>query len=196
MTDGSNPAVDARVDDRLMLQVKRGSLDAFCELYDRHWPQARDLAAEIDDPDVADAIVRDAFASIWDRREGYRVEGGIVAAWIQAAVQSRIIQFQGGAIRSDLLEAPAPAPDGTTAGEDGGSRMVLRAEARRTEARRIGALLDGLPHVQRQVVALAFYGGMSHAEIADHLGLPNDTVKGRMRLGLQKLLIENEQRQA
>ena len=196
MTDGSSAADNARVDDRLMAQIKAGSLDAFCELYDRHWPGARDLAADVGDPDLADAIVRDAFASIWDRREGYRIEGGIVAGWIHAAVQARVMQV-GAEDATSVTLASAGWPVGaepSTAGE--GERMVGRAEARRSEARRIGALLDGLPHVQRQVIALAFYGGMSHPEIAEHLGLPNDTVKGRMRLGLQKLLIENEQQQA
>jgi RNA polymerase sigma-70 factor, ECF subfamily len=48
-------------------------------------------------------------------------------------------------------------------------------------------LLEQLPAEQRQVVDLAFFGGLTHSELAEHLGLPLGTVKGRLRLGLEKL---------
>jgi RNA polymerase sigma-70 factor (ECF subfamily) len=60
---------------------------------------------------------------------------------------------------------------------------------RRSEARLVRSALDGLPPDQRQVIELAYFGGFSHAQIADALGLPAGTVKGRMRLGLSKLRI-------
>ncbi len=47
--------------------------------------------------------------------------------------------------------------------------------------------LDALPHVQQQVLELAHFSGLTHVEIAESLGLPPGTVKGRMRLGLKKL---------
>jgi RNA polymerase sigma-70 factor, ECF subfamily len=47
--------------------------------------------------------------------------------------------------------------------------------------------LDGLPPEQRQVIELAYFGGFSHSQIAETLGLPAGTVKGRMRLALSKL---------
>ena len=57
----------------------------------------------------------------------------------------------------------------------------------RTEADALRGRLAQLPGAQAQVIALAYYGGLSHAEIAARLSLPPGTVKGRMRLGLQKL---------
>jgi len=48
-------------------------------------------------------------------------------------------------------------------------------------------LLAQLPVAQREVITLAFYGQLSHTEIGEHLHLPAGTVKGRMRLGLQRL---------
>lgn len=47
--------------------------------------------------------------------------------------------------------------------------------------------LTALPDAQREVIALAYLGELTHTEIADHLGIPAGTVKGRMRLGLEKL---------
>jgi RNA polymerase sigma-70 factor (ECF subfamily) len=55
------------------------------------------------------------------------------------------------------------------------------------DAEHLHTLLGRLPDAQREVITLAFYGGLSHTEIAQQLDLPEGTVKGRMRLGLRKL---------
>ncbi len=57
----------------------------------------------------------------------------------------------------------------------------------RVQARSLQGLLAQLPDAQREVITLAFYGQLTHTEIAEHLQLPAGTVKGRMRLGLQRL---------
>ena len=59
--------------------------------------------------------------------------------------------------------------------------------ARREESRAVRAALGRLPPEQRQVIELAYFGGFTHSEIADMLGAPVGTVKGRMRLGLTKM---------
>ena len=69
-------------------------------------------------------------------------------------------------------------------------------QAARTDAAGLQAVLKRLPYLQREVVTLAFYGQLTHAEIATHLDLPSGTVKGRMRLGLQKLRADIEQVEA
>jgi RNA polymerase sigma-70 factor (ECF subfamily) len=55
---------------------------------------------------------------------------------------------------------------------------------------RLRGLLLRLPAKQREVIGLAFYGQLTHREISEHLGLPPGTIKGRMRLGLEKLRAE------
>ena len=57
---------------------------------------------------------------------------------------------------------------------------------RRNDARLVRTALEGLPPDQRQVIELAYFGGFSHAQIAEALGLPAGTVKGRMRLALEQ----------
>jgi RNA polymerase sigma-70 factor (ECF subfamily) len=59
--------------------------------------------------------------------------------------------------------------------------------ARREEAREIRSALDGLPDEQSQVIELAYFGGMTHVQIAARLEMPVGTIKGRMRLGLSKM---------
>lgn len=64
------------------------------------------------------------------------------------------------------------------------------------DAPRLHSLLQRLPDAQHEVIVLAYYGQLSHSEIATRLGLPPGTVKGRMRLGLQRLRAELEQQAA
>jgi RNA polymerase sigma-70 factor (ECF subfamily) len=59
--------------------------------------------------------------------------------------------------------------------------------ARREEARSVRSALDTLPDEQRRTIELAYFGGFSHSQIAEMLDMPIGTVKGRMRLGLDKL---------
>ena len=64
---------------------------------------------------------------------------------------------------------------------------IAELVAGRAEAHDLLGLLAQLPDAQREVITLAFYGQLTHTEIAEHLHLPAGTVKGRMRLGLQRL---------
>ena len=67
-----------------------------------------------------------------------------------------------------------------------------REVERRDDSRQVRGALDQLPAEQRRVIELAYFGGFTHTEIAALLGLADGTVKGRIRLGLQKLRAEYE----
>jgi RNA polymerase sigma-70 factor (ECF subfamily) len=81
-----------------------------------------------------------------------------------------------GRVSDEGIEERLEAPDRTD-----------QEVGRRDEAREIRAALEGLPAEQSHVIELAYYGGFTHSEIATMLDTPIGTVKGRMRLGLQKL---------
>ena len=68
-----------------------------------------------------------------------------------------------------------------------GTEDVIDRAISRDDAHSLRASLSQLPEVQQEVIALAFYGQLSHTEIAAQLHLPTGTVKGRMRLGLERL---------
>jgi RNA polymerase sigma-70 factor, ECF subfamily len=72
-------------------------------------------------------------------------------------------------------------------GEPGDVTQQVAAHA---QTRHVLSLLVKLPDVQREVIMLAFYGELSHSEIAARLDLPPGTVKGRIRLGLQRLRVD------
>jgi RNA polymerase sigma-70 factor, ECF subfamily len=175
--------VTALDDGRLMKQTESGSVKAFEELYDRYCDRAYRVAWWVCHNDEhAEEAVQEAFMSIWRGRTEYQSGRGTLAAWLLTLVRFRAIDVvrcstkhadrRAGEHRLDAHCAPSDMADEAVAHED---------------AVRLHTLLGGLPPVQREVVVLAYYGQLTHTEIAAALGLPTGTVKGRMRLGLCKL---------
>jgi RNA polymerase sigma-70 factor (ECF subfamily) len=169
---------DATIDRRLMAAVQMGSMQAFDELYERHHAAAARCAADVC-PEASELpeVIRAAFEAVWLERMGYRALREPVADWLLEIV--RRIAAHGSTPIRDAADG-----DELIVAE----HAVRRAEACRVEARRIGAVLDVLPYAQRQVLSLAFYGGLSHQEIGRLLDMPAADVQGRMRLGLQALI--------
>jgi RNA polymerase sigma-70 factor (ECF subfamily) len=107
---------------------------------------------------------------------------GSVRAWVMSAVRSRAID----ALRTDARHDTRRADEqhaNLEEARDGIDESVVA----RDEAAHLGSVLARLPAAQRDVIALAYFGGMSATEIASEMSLPLGTVKSRMRLGLDKL---------
>lgn len=176
---------DARAgeDGELMARVSAGSVEAFGELYDRYSDRAYRLALSVcRDRDRAQDAVQDAFLSLWKSRTGYLAQRGSVAAWLLSTVRYRAIDVERRHGTHASHRAGEDRLDGIPATDDVSGQAITRSEADR-----LRASLARLPDAQREVIALAYYGRLTHTEIATQLGLPAGTVKGRMRLGLQKL---------
>jgi RNA polymerase sigma-70 factor (ECF subfamily) len=178
-----------RDDTALMSQVVCGDADAFGELYDRYSARAYRVARSVcRDHGRAEDAVQEAFVSLWRSRADYLPLRGTVAAWLLSAVRNRAIDV----IRRDANHTKHRAGEDLllfthAPGESMADSLVARADAEH-----LHALLRRLPEVQREVIVLAYYGELTHAEIAVELDLPPGTVKGRMRLGLQKLRADIE----
>jgi RNA polymerase sigma-70 factor, ECF subfamily len=173
----------ASKDDRLMAQVQAGSAEAFGELYDRYCDRAYRVAWSIcrDDARAEDAV-QEAFTSIWKSRGYYLSQRGTVAAWLLTAVRYRAIDVA----RREHKHADRRAGEDALYTHPGPGNIAEEAVARE-DARRLQDLLAQLPDAQREVITLAYYGELTHTEIATALDLSPGTVKGRMRLGLGKL---------
>jgi RNA polymerase sigma-70 factor, ECF subfamily len=175
-------------DDELMAKVSGGSVDSFVELYDRYCDRAYRVARSVcRDDGCAQEAVQDGFLSFWNSRANYRAEKGTVAAWLLTVVRYRAIDIA----RSNRRHASRRESDDRLMGRSG-VEDPFETAVRRDDAQRLQASLATLPDAQAEVITLAYYGQLSHTEIAAHLGLPAGTVKGRMRLGLQKLRAEIE----
>lgn len=166
-----------------MRQIESGSAHAFEELYDRYRARAYRVARSVcrDDARAEDAV-QEAFASIWRGRAPYRPSRGTVAAWLSSVVRYRAIDLARRNGTHTTHRAGEEVIQSCRAPDDVAGQAVAREDADR-----LHALLEGLPDAQREVITLAYYGELTHTEIATALGLPTGTVKGRMRLGLGKL---------
>ncbi len=170
-------------DGQLMVEVGAGSVRAFAALYDRYSDRAYSVAMRVcRDGGHAEDAVQNAFLGIWNSRGSYREGRGPVSAWLLTIVRYRAVDI----VRRNNAHASRLTPDGqhdACGVPDDVCEQIVALE----EADDMRASLGRLPPAQREVIQLAFYGGLSHSEIAEQLGLPAGTVKGRMRLGLHKL---------
>ena len=167
-----------------MQLVRRGNAPAFEVLYDRHADAAFSLAYRIcGQRALAEDVVQEACLSLWRSGARYDRDRGSVRTWLLGIVHNRAID----ALRRRSVR------DGGLVSEEGIAERLASPErtdvevARRDEAREIRDALEQLPGEQSRVIELAYFGGLTHVEIASMLGTPVGTVKGRMRLGLAKM---------
>ena len=172
-------------DEELMPLVGRRDPEAFEVLYDRHGGAAFSLAYRmVGNRAVAEEVTQEAFISVWRSGARFDPTRGSVRSWLLSIVRNRGIDF----LRSRAGRAPKLDFDDDSALEQRPAQERTEEEAlRRETAGEIRGALGKLPGEQSKVIELAYFGGFSHSEIAEMLGLPMGTVKGRMRLGLEKI---------
>lgn len=169
-------------DARLMLRVAQGDERALLTLYDRYAPRVFGLALRIlGERMAAEEVTQDTFLKAWTRARSYSPARGKVLSWLLTIARRT-------ALDRLRLDKRRPDRDNPLDPEDlwrGLADPRSATEESRWRALHF-ALLD-LPAEQRQVIALAYFYGMSQREIAGYLGLPIGTVKTRLRLGMEKL---------
>jgi RNA polymerase sigma-70 factor (ECF subfamily) len=171
-------------DEELMHLVSRGLPQAFEALYDRHSGAAFSLAYRmVGSRGVAEDVVQEAFLNLWRSGARYERTRGSVRTWVLGIVHHRAIDALR---RATVHDRRRTGDEGIEERLEARERTEVEA-ARREEARTVRGAMDTLPPEQLQVIELAYFGGFSHSEIAELLGAPIGTVKGRMRLGLEKL---------
>ena len=171
-------------DEDLMQLVRQGNASAFEMIYERHSQAAFSLAYRMAGArGVAEDVVQEAFLNIWRSGARYERTRGSVRTWVLGIVHHRAID----AIRrSSVHERRRASDEGLEETLETGARTDVEA-ARHEEARAVRKALEHLPTEQVQVIELAYFGGFTHTEIAELLATPVGTVKGRMRLGLEKM---------
>ena len=173
-------------DEDLMQLVRKGEADAFELVYERHATAAFSLAYRMTGTrNVAEDVVQEAFLSLWRSGARYDRTRGSVRTWVLGIVHNRAID----ALRRSMVHERRRMHFDSTHPEErleSAERTDVEA-ARRDEAREVRDALHSLPPEQSRVIELAYFGGFSHSEIAEMLQTPIGTVKGRMRLGLEKL---------
>ena len=178
------PDLRTLADEDLMQLMRRGDPRAFEAVYERHSGAAFSLAYRmVGRGNVAEDVVQEAFLSIWRSGARYERARGSVRTWVLGIVHHRAIdQLR----RSSVHSKRRASDEGIEDRIESGERTDVEV-ARRDEAQAIRTAMESLPPEQSHVIELAYFGGFTHTEIAAILETPVGTVKGRMRLGLEKL---------
>jgi RNA polymerase sigma-70 factor (ECF subfamily) len=157
--------------------------EAFATLYDRHSRAAFSLAYRMmSEPQAAQDLAQEAFIKVWRASGSYRSERGSVRTWILSILHNRgidLLRSQASRLRTQEKVEAAAASSEPSEGFSEAWRNTQRDHVREA--------LDSLSGEQLKVLELAYFSGYTHIEIARLLNLPLGTVKGRMRLGLQKI---------
>ncbi len=191
MSSADSSALD---DEVLITRIAHRDSSALECLYDRY---ARIVYATalrmLGNTELAEDIVQETFWRVWRRSTSFTIGRGQVAGWIFGIAHNLCIdelrrqRSRPVAVRNDhtdqaMLEQPDPQGDvASTAIERERRRIILQALAQ-------------IPPEQREVLELAYFGGLSQSEIAQRLNSPIGTVKTRIRLALQKMrdLLHNQ----
>jgi len=167
-----------------MQLVAGGDARAFEVVYERHCTAVFSLAYRICGARAgAEEIAQEAFLAIWRSGARYDRARGSVRTWLLGVVHNRAID----ALRRTTVHQRHQSSDERAAERVEAPERTDVEAARRDEARAMRAVLDGLPQEQRRVIDLAYFGGFTHEQIAAMLEVPLGTVKGRMRLALEKM---------
>ncbi len=168
-------------DEALVAALAASDIAALAALYDRYGRLAYALAYRIlGESESAQDVVHDAFLSAWRGARSYRRERGNARGWLLSIVHHRAVDL----LRRKTAFRPAPldAAEIRPAEED-----TAEMAERNVAGEGVRRALETLPPAQRRTIELAYFGGYTHVELAELLGVPLGTVKGRMRIGLQKL---------
>ena len=175
-------AVDllAETDADLLQRVGTGDRAAFETLYNRYARSVFGLALRrLGDRGTAEDAVQEAFAAVWRSAATFRPERGPGAPWLYTVARNAIAD-RGRRRAPTAAEVPDLPDSDPLPGE--------RAEAEWVSWR-VHRALEELAFAERQVIELAYWGGLSQSEVADFLGIPLGTVKTRTRSGLGKLAV-------
>lgn len=177
-------AAGSSADQSTLERMARGDGEALAELYDRHARLIYSLALRIlRDQSDAEDVVQEVFSQAWRQAARYSAGRGNVVAWLLTLARSRAIDR----LRARRVRpAPSTSEQALATIKDESPSVDVRLEWA-GRAAQVRLALDALPLLQRVAIELAFYEGLTHAEIAERLEEPLGTVKTRIRQGLLKL---------
>lgn len=184
MAATTNPSTDLQ---QLLARVALGDRTAFRRLYDATAPSLFGVALRIvKQRDRAEEVLQDAFVNAWNRAAGYQAALSQPMTWLTAIVRNRALdELRSGARHSAESLDEREGEDAAAIEDTQPGPLGLLEQA--ADALAIRDCLDAIEGSQRQCLALVYYHGFSHSEVAAHVGSPIGSVKVWLRRGLDKL---------
>jgi RNA polymerase sigma-70 factor (ECF subfamily) len=167
----------------LLTAVASGDRGAFAELYDRTAPRVLGLIKRLlIDHSQSEEVAQEVFLEIWQTATRYQPTKGAAVTWMLTMAHRRAVDR----VRASQSSRDRDVRIGIRDYEPGFDQVSEAVEVS-VEHQRVAKALARLTELQRQAVQLAYYGGLSHSEIAARLSIPIGTVKTRLRDGMIRL---------
>lgn len=152
---------------------------AFAELFAYFAPRVKSFLMKSGaSPDLAEECTQEVMATLWNKAHMFDPTKASVSTWIFTIARNRKIDL----LRKQRRPEPEDLPWGPEAEPDQAETLGLQQETEK-----LGQALAALPDAQRTLIERAYYGELSHSEIAAETGLPLGTIKSRLRLALDRL---------
>jgi RNA polymerase sigma-70 factor (ECF subfamily) len=179
-----NPATDSVLQRELMQSVAAGDRQAFEQLYRLTSPRLFAVALRmLRRHALAEEVLHDSYITAWNRAASYNPALSSPMTWLTHIVRNRAIDWMRGS-DNQWLELEEGVED--TLGNDEYDQPLIRLQ-QDTDAKKLAECLGHLPAEQRQSLVLAYYQGLSHGEVSDHLQQPLGTIKSWIRRALDHL---------
>ncbi|MBC7779581.1 MAG: sigma-70 family RNA polymerase sigma factor [Proteobacteria bacterium] len=176
-----------------LARVALGDRDALRQVYDATSSHLLGVALRIlNRRELAEDVLQDAFVNVWHHAGSYQAATSQPMTWLISIVRNKALDHLRQA-RRHAADSLDQGVDGDEGGESTVAKIAderpnpLEMLTRSSEALQIRACLDALDASHRQSLALAYYHGLSHSEIASHLHAPLGSVKAWVRRGLERL---------
>jgi RNA polymerase sigma-70 factor (ECF subfamily) len=167
-------------DGSLAAAIADGDSGALTDAYERYGRLVYSVAYRVTrDAGLAEECTQDAFVALWRRAASYDPGRARLATWLLTVARNRAIDLVRQRARADAALPHAPGP----AAEQDPAELAAAAD----QAQRLAEAMAALPRHQLETLQLAYFDGLTHPEIAERLGIPLGTVKGRIRLALDRL---------
>jgi len=177
------PGAPHETTEDLLERVAAGDRDAFERLYDRIAGAVLGVARRVViDPAQAEEVAQEALVEVWQSAHRFDRDRGRASAWVLTVAHRRAVDRVRSAQAASERETRLARLDHAPAYD-----QVSEAVEARLEREQVHQALRSLTELQRESVRLAYYGGLTHREVAEHLGVPLGTVKARLRDGMIRL---------
>lgn len=164
-----------------MQRIANKDQTALSALYERYGSLIYSLALRVlGDSQLAEEVTQDTFMDVWNRPDAWDASRGQLSSWLLTVTRYSAIDRLRKMLRRPELTELDEAHDLPSNSWQVNDPLWQNGQMLRT-------LIKKLPAEQAQVIEMAFFGGLTHTELAQALNLPLGTVKTRVRMGLQRL---------
>jgi RNA polymerase sigma-70 factor (ECF subfamily) len=169
--------------DALLRRVARRDADAFAVLYDHTRARVYGLVARVlRDSGYSEETTQEVYLEVWRTADAYDSAKGSALSWLMTMAHRRAVDR----VRAEQAATQRESRYGAAA-VDPAHDVVAESALAADERRRVAECLDGLTGVQRQCIEMAYYGGLTYAEVSQRLSANLSTIKSRMRDALRGL---------